>query len=161
MCTHLQQDIESFGYVYVQKWYSWQLYGHMVAPRLVQGYFFSFFVQNFTLTVAVQVYIHMNKKGFPTIVFSSFETESCVALELQVCSTTPNLAFVFLITLFTRVGQNHYASICISLLAKDIKLFKILLCRAGEMAQRLRALPALPKDPSSIPSNHMVAHNHL
>ena len=33
--------------------------------------------------------------------------------------------------------------------------------RAGEMAQRLRALTALPKVLSSIPSNHMVAHNHL
>jgi hypothetical protein len=32
---------------------------------------------------------------------------------------------------------------------------------AGEMAQRLRALTALPKVLSSIPSNHMVAHNHL
>jgi hypothetical protein len=32
---------------------------------------------------------------------------------------------------------------------------------AGEMAQRLRALTALPEDLSSIPSNHMVAHNHL
>jgi hypothetical protein len=32
--------------------------------------------------------------------------------------------------------------------------------RAGEMAQRLRALTALPKLLSSIPSNHMVAHNH-
>ena len=32
---------------------------------------------------------------------------------------------------------------------------------AGEMAQWLRALPALPKVLSSIPSNHMVAHNHL
>jgi hypothetical protein len=31
----------------------------------------------------------------------------------------------------------------------------------GEMAQRLRALTALPKVLSSIPSNHMVAHNHL
>jgi hypothetical protein len=30
-----------------------------------------------------------------------------------------------------------------------------------EMAQRLRALTALPKVLSSIPSNHMVAHNHL
>jgi hypothetical protein len=29
------------------------------------------------------------------------------------------------------------------------------------MAQRLRALTALPEDLSSIPSNHMVAHNHL
>jgi hypothetical protein len=31
---------------------------------------------------------------------------------------------------------------------------------AGEMAQGLRALIALPKVLSSIPSNHMVAHNH-
>jgi hypothetical protein len=33
--------------------------------------------------------------------------------------------------------------------------------RAGEMAQRLRALTALPKVQSSNPSNHMVTHNHL
>jgi len=33
--------------------------------------------------------------------------------------------------------------------------------RAGELAQRLRALTALPGVLSSIPSNHMVAHNHL
>jgi hypothetical protein len=32
---------------------------------------------------------------------------------------------------------------------------------AGEMAQRLRALTALPEVLSSIPDNHMVAHNHL
>jgi hypothetical protein len=32
---------------------------------------------------------------------------------------------------------------------------------AGEMAQRLRALTALPEGLSSVPSNHMVAHNHL
>jgi hypothetical protein len=32
---------------------------------------------------------------------------------------------------------------------------------AGEMAQQLRALIALPKVLSSNPSNHMVAHNHL
>jgi hypothetical protein len=39
--------------------------------------------------------------------------------------------------------------------------FKIILFWAGEMAQRLRALTALPKVLSSIPSNQMVAHNHL
>jgi hypothetical protein len=33
--------------------------------------------------------------------------------------------------------------------------------RAGEIAQWLRALTALPKVLSSIPSNHMMAHNHL
>jgi hypothetical protein len=32
---------------------------------------------------------------------------------------------------------------------------------AEEMAQQLRALPVLPEVPSSIPSNHMVAHNPL
>ena len=32
---------------------------------------------------------------------------------------------------------------------------------AGEMAQWLRALAALPEDLSSIPSNRMVAYNHL
>jgi hypothetical protein len=32
---------------------------------------------------------------------------------------------------------------------------------AEEMAQQLRALGALPEVLSSIPSNHMVAHNHL
>jgi hypothetical protein len=33
--------------------------------------------------------------------------------------------------------------------------------QAGEVAQRLRALPALPEVLSSNPSNHTVAHNHL
>ena len=32
---------------------------------------------------------------------------------------------------------------------------------AGEMAQRFRALIALPEVLSFIPSNHRVAHNHL
>jgi hypothetical protein len=32
---------------------------------------------------------------------------------------------------------------------------------AGEMAQWLRALTALPKVSNSNPSNHIVAHNHL
>ena len=31
----------------------------------------------------------------------------------------------------------------------------------GEMAQWLRDLSALPEVISSIPSNHMVVHNHL
>jgi aminoglycoside phosphotransferase (APT) family kinase protein len=33
--------------------------------------------------------------------------------------------------------------------------------RAREMAQWLRVLTALSEVPSSNPSNHMVAHNHL
>ena len=32
---------------------------------------------------------------------------------------------------------------------------------AGEMAQELEALTIFPEVLSSIPSNHMVAHNHL
>ena len=32
---------------------------------------------------------------------------------------------------------------------------------AGEMAQRLRALTALPGDLGSVPSTHMAAHNCL
>jgi DMSO reductase anchor subunit len=44
---------------------------------------------------------------------------------------------------------------------KLLLIIKNLLLGAGEMAQRLRALTALPKVPSSIPSNHIVAHNHL
>jgi hypothetical protein len=34
-------------------------------------------------------------------------------------------------------------------------------CGAGEMAQQLKALTALPKGLSSNPSNHMEAYNHL
>ena len=33
--------------------------------------------------------------------------------------------------------------------------------RAGEMAQQLRALAALPEDPDPIPSTHVVANNYL
>jgi len=35
------------------------------------------------------------------------------------------------------------------------------LSQAGEMAQQLRPLAALPEDPGSIPSIHMTAHNCL
>ena len=40
-------------------------------------------------------------------------------------------------------------------------LIKNNMCGPGEMAQQLRALAVLPEDLSSIPSNHMVAHNYL
>jgi hypothetical protein len=39
--------------------------------------------------------------------------------------------------------------------------FKNVSSWAGEMAQWLRALTVLLEVLSSIPSNHMVAHNHL
>jgi hypothetical protein len=35
------------------------------------------------------------------------------------------------------------------------------ICWAGEMAQQLRTPTALPEVLSSIPSSHMIAHNHL
>jgi hypothetical protein len=38
---------------------------------------------------------------------------------------------------------------------------KVSLIDAGEMDQWLRALTVLSEVLSSIPSNHMVAHNHL
>ena len=45
--------------------------------------------------------------------------------------------------------------------AHEFKKIKICKYGTGEMAQQLRALTALPEVLSSIPSNHMVAHNHL
>jgi hypothetical protein len=42
----------------------------------------------------------------------------------------------------------------------EVVLLKVRV-EAGEMAQWLRAPTALPEILSSIPSNHMVAHNHL
>jgi hypothetical protein len=45
--------------------------------------------------------------------------------------------------------------------SSKLQVFKIPPQRAGEMAQRIRALAALPEVLSSIPSNHMVTHNHL
>jgi hypothetical protein len=44
---------------------------------------------------------------------------------------------------------------------RKIKLVKTGVEGAREMAQGIRALAALPEVLSSIPSNHMVAHNHL
>jgi hypothetical protein len=43
---------------------------------------------------------------------------------------------------------------------KDCRKLKEFI-RAGEMAQRLKAMTVLPKVLSSNPSNYMVAHNHL
>jgi hypothetical protein len=44
---------------------------------------------------------------------------------------------------------------------KKKKKAKLMPEGAGELAQRLRALAALLEVRSSIPSSHMVAHNHL
>ncbi|CAO2595796.1 hypothetical protein LEMLEM_LOCUS8322, partial [Lemmus lemmus] len=42
--------------------------------------------------------------------------------------------------------------------ASSVQMFSL---GAGETAQRLRALAALPEDLGSIPSTHMEAHNGL
>jgi hypothetical protein len=44
---------------------------------------------------------------------------------------------------------------------EERKLIKNISLGTGEMAQRLRTLTALPEVLNSIPSNHMVAQNHL
>ena len=60
----------------------------------------------------------------------------------------------------------HWYTFClyIACLKCFITAMEMLLTRnlgAGEMAQRLGALNALPEVLNSIPSNHMVAHHHL
>ena len=65
-------------------------------------------------------------------------------------------------SLFTIALNNiKYLGVTLSKQVENLydKKFKSL--GAGEMAQWLRALPVLPKVLSSIPGNHMVAHNHL
>jgi hypothetical protein len=54
---------------------------------------------------------------------------------------------------FPKLGHRQYCNSYLDLL----NIFE----RDGEMNQQLRALTALPKVLSSIPSNYMVAHNHL
>jgi hypothetical protein len=49
----------------------------------------------------------------------------------------------------------------VTILCNEYMLINSTFTGAGEMAQRLGALTALPKVLSSVPSNHMVAHNHL
>ena len=48
------------------------------------------------------------------------------------------------------------------IMCKVVKMhtFKKQMTRAGKMAQRLRALTALPRVLSSNPINHIVAHNN-
>jgi len=41
------------------------------------------------------------------------------------------------------------------------EVLRLAYLEAGEMAQQIRTLTAFPEVPSSIPSNRMVAHNHL
>jgi len=43
----------------------------------------------------------------------------------------------------------------------NCKVLEKVIFRAGEMAQWLRALAALSKDPSSIPSTHVAVQNCL
>jgi hypothetical protein len=64
--------------------------------------------------------------------------------------------------LYRKQEQGQYMLPVLShYLSRPKACFKIFHTTAGEMAQRLRALAALPEALSSIPSNHMVAYNHL
>jgi hypothetical protein len=47
------------------------------------------------------------------------------------------------------------------LLGAEIYILRKPIFWTGEVAQRLRALTVLPEVLSSVPSNHMGAHNHL
>jgi hypothetical protein len=58
---------------------------------------------------------------------------------------------------FTGSSSLTYISLLVPLVSVRCKCT----ARAGEMAQRVRALTAFPKVLSSIPSSHMMAHNHL
>jgi hypothetical protein len=51
--------------------------------------------------------------------------------------------------------------ILLNIYTKNFYFIKINFAGAREMAQWLRAVAALPEVLSSIPSNHMVAPNHL
>jgi hypothetical protein len=77
---------------------------------------------------------------------------SSVAL-LQVIDVTDFKCETYLDLYWPELHWQHMPSM--SLPQKLLKDFG-----AGEMAQRLRALTALPKVLSSNPSNHMGAHNH-
>ncbi|CAO2639433.1 hypothetical protein LEMLEM_LOCUS24919 [Lemmus lemmus] len=72
---------------------------------------------------------------------------------LEVC--LPSLSFPVL-----RMGPRDASQALGAAVIQNV-LIKITKTRAGEMAQRLRALTALPEVLSSIPSNHMVAHSYL
>jgi hypothetical protein len=60
-------------------------------------------------------------------------------------------------------GKEEGYFICLCLCCKGLltKRIKTDLGRPGERAQQLRALTVLPDFLSSIPSDHMVAYNHL
>jgi hypothetical protein len=63
------------------------------------------------------------------------------------------------VTVVKRSGEGLINILEIGLVLHSKK--KKVLRWAGEIAQWLGALTALPEVLSSIPSNHMVAHNHL
>jgi hypothetical protein len=85
--------------------------------------------------------LHMNVKTFPGGI------HWCLAHFLCLLTHSPALGHNS--DFFSRRSSSYTMS------------YKIMNSGAGEMAQRLRALAALPDVLSSIPNNHMVAHNHL
>jgi hypothetical protein len=81
-----------------------------------------------------------------------------VFMSQELCHDSPRCCLLFYLLV---LGSS--VSLEMSLLNKISFLNCItkMIIGAGEMAQWLRALTALQKVLSSIPSNHMVAHNHL
>jgi len=60
------------------------------------------------------------------------------------------------------VGSEVYSiTSSLSSLLSFVCLYNNKLLGTGDIAQRLRAMTALPEVLSSIPSNHMVVHSHL
>jgi hypothetical protein len=69
-------------------------------------------------------------------------------------STHPSIYLPMYLSIILQKLEIQYTS-------KIIKLYMKNKLRTGEMAQWLKALTVLPEVLSSIPSNHMAAHNHL
>lgn len=105
-------------------------------------------------------------------------TQNRTAHTENACANKGSLPFPLLFCLGLWDGATHVSGLCLWLILsgntlKDtprevlylsldpIKLTIKICYRAGEMAQRLRALTVLPEVLSSIPGSHMVAHNHL
>ena len=82
----------------------------------------------------------------------------CICVCVSLClSVSLSLCLSVSLSLSLTHTHTHTMKLETGLVGKNKKIIN----GAGEMAQRLRALPALPNVLSSIPSNHMVAHNHL
>ena len=88
-------------------------------------------------------------------------SESSVSV---VCGLTPESLLFYSVALRTISQNQKWWYLAINYVTRGIGnsfVSKAWVFRAGEMAQRLRALAVLPMVLSSVLRNHMVAHNHL